>query len=349
MKLLGAYYKQWLTGEHLLRQQGCEDVHRVYIYADTEQRTLETGQALGESLLPGCSVTVHSAPPGSHDPLFNPIEAGIAKPDWEIAAQAVRQRLGDPPSHILELRRAAFESLEFVLAGAGTPEKRIEPPEAISVSVTRKGVQLNEPWSVASTLSEDLLLEYAEGMQGKEFGWGRLDTNSLFRVLELHAVYADLMRRTPYLARIRGANLLDHVLRSMQQAVTGEAVPGALDRPGNAVLIVAGHDTNLSNLSGMLGLSWRLPGYQPDDTPPGGALIFSLWKGANTGYFVRGQYLAQTLEQMRSAAALSLAAPPAKQDVTVAGCESATVSHGCSWSTFVKSLQRAMDNRLTSM
>jgi 4-phytase/acid phosphatase len=136
----------------------------------------------------------------------------------------------------------------------------------------------------------------------------------------------------------------------MQQAVTGEAVPGALDRPGNAVLIVSGHDTNLSNLSGMLGLSWHLPGYQPDDTPPGGALIFSLWKWADTaGYFVRGQYLAPTLEQMRSAAALTLAAPPAKQDVTVAGCESATVSHGCSWSTFVKSLQRSMDNRLTSM
>jgi 4-phytase/acid phosphatase len=40
--------------------------------------------------------------------------------------------------------------------------------------------------------------------------------------------------------------------------------------------MLCGHDTNLSNLSGMLGLSLKLPGYQPDDTPPGGALVFSL-------------------------------------------------------------------------
>jgi len=340
MKLLGAYYRQWLTREGLLRHQGCGDVSRVYIYADTDQRTLETGRALAETLLPGCSVTVHSAPPGSRDPLFNAIEAGLAKPDWEIAAQAVRQRLGDPPTHVLELHRAAFETLESVLAGGGAPEKRVVPPEEVSVSVAGKGVQLNEPWSIASTLSENLLLEYAEGMQGKDLGWGRLDANKLSRVLELHAVYADLMRRTPYLARVRGSNLLEHVLRSMEQAATGKEVPGALDPPGTGVLIVSGHDTNLSNLSGMLGLSWHLPGYQPDDTPPGGALIFSLWqRRGGAAYFVRAQYLAQTLEQMRSATPLTLAAPPAKEDVTVKGCESATANFGCPWNTFVKALQ----------
>jgi 4-phytase/acid phosphatase len=350
MKLLGAYYRQWLAGEGLLRQRGCGDVSRVYIYADKEQRTLETGRALAESLLPGCSVTVHSAPLGNRDPLFNPIEAGVVKADWETAAQAVRQRLGDPPSHIFELHRAAFETLEFVLAGGGAPEKRVEPPDEISVSVTGKGIELNEPWSVASTLSENLLLEYAEGIQGRDLGWGRLDSNSLFKVLELHAVYADLMRRTPDLARARGSILLDHVLRSMEQAATRKGVQGALDPPGTGVLIVSGHDTNLSNLAGMLGLSWRLPGYQPDDTPPGGALIFSLWQGrGEEEYFARVEYLAPTLVQMRSAAPFTLAAPPAKEDLTVAGCESAKVNLGCPWGTFVKALQKAIDGRPTLM
>src|SRR5450755_634837 len=61
---------------------------------------------------------------------------------------------------------------------------------------------------------------------------------------------------------------VDHRLEAL-----GKRVPGALGRPGDALLILVGHDTNLSNLSGMLHLSWHLPGYQPDDTPPGGALI----------------------------------------------------------------------------
>ena len=347
MKLLGAYYRQWLTGERLLGQQGCEDAGRVYVYADTEQRTLETGRALAETLLPGCAVTVHSQSPGGKDSLFDPLEAGTTRPDWETAAQAVRERLADPSGRFRDLDRGAFETLEFVLAGKRrAPEKQIEPPAEIGVSVAGRGIRLNEPWSVASTLSENLLLEYVEGMQGKDLGWGRLDANTLFRVLELHAVYADLMRRTPYLARLRGSNLLDHILRSMEQAATGKAVPGALDSPGNAVLIVSGHDTNLSNLSGMLGLSWHLPGYQPDDTPPGGALVFSLWRRPDSGeYSVRLQYIAQTLEQMRNAAPLTMAAPPAMEDVAVTGCESRTVNPGCSWDKFVKLIQKAIEPR----
>ncbi len=350
MKLMGAYYGEWLSSEHLLSQQGCGDAGRIYIHADKDQRTIETGRALGEALLPGCAVPFSSAPEGSHDPLFSPSAAGTAKPDWEIAAQAVRARLGNNPQHFLDLHRAAFEALEHVLAGGGTPKKLIEPPEEISVSVTNKGIELSEPLGLASTLSEDLSLEYADGMQSKDLGWGRLDADNLLRILDLHAAFADLTRRTVYLARARGSNLLDHVLLSMEQAATGKEVPGALDRPGAALLILVGHDTNLSNLSGMLGISWHLPGYQPDDTPPGGALIFSLWQQPDTGqYFARTQYLAQTLQQMRDATPLTTAAPPAKDEVAVEGCESAAANLGCPWESFAKAVQRAIDNRFVSM
>jgi len=349
MQLMGTYYHEWLSREHLLQLQGCGDVGRIYIHADTDQRTIETGHALAETLLPGCTVDVHSVTEGGKDPLFDPIEAGIAKPDGEIAARAVRERLGDNPKQFIELHRAAFQALQVVLAGGGAPKKPIEPPQEITVTATEKSVKLNEPWNLASTLSEDLLLEYTDGMQGKDLGWGRLDANTLLRVLDLHAVSSDLTRRTRYLAQARGSNLLDHVLRSMEQAETGKAVPGALGPLGTAVLIVSGHDTNLANLSGMLGLTWRLPGYQPDDTPPGGALIFSLWQQPDTGhYVVRTQYLAQTLEQMRNATPLTLAAPPAKQDVTVEGCEFATASLGCTWETFEKSLEKAIDRRFVA-
>jgi len=61
------------------------------------------------------------------------------------------------------------------------------------------------------------------------------------------------------------------------------------------------------------------------------------------------QYVAQTLQQMRNATPLTMAAPPAKEDVAVAGCESATASIGCPWETFAKSLQKAIDHRFVSM
>ena len=73
----------------------------------------------------------------------------------------MRQRISDPSGRFRDLHRAAFETLEFVLAGErGAPQKRMDPPDEISVSVTGKGIGLNEPWNVASTLGEDLLLEY---------------------------------------------------------------------------------------------------------------------------------------------------------------------------------------------
>jgi hypothetical protein len=58
---------------------------------------------------------------------------------------------------------------------------------------------------------------------------------------------------------------------------------GAIGQQGSRVLVISGHDTNLSNMSGLLQLSWRLPGYQPDDTPPGGALVFSLSDSLTNG------------------------------------------------------------------
>jgi len=100
----------------------------------------------------------------------------------------------------------------------------------------------------------------------------------------------------------------------------------------------------------MLGISRRLPGYQADDTPPGGALVFSIWQEPGAAkYVVRSQYLAQTLEQMRGATPLSLSAPPAEEDLSIPGCESATVTVGCSWDIFPKVIERAIDPRFVSM
>jgi 4-phytase/acid phosphatase len=218
------------------------------------------------------------------------------------------------------------------------PKRLIEPPEQIAPLAQGKNVELQGPFAAASTFSENLLLEYAEGMQGSRLGWGRLTKERLYNVLELHRVYADLMRRTPYLAGERGSNLLAHVLASLKQAVSGTGAPGAIGPPGSALLILLGHDTNLSNLSWMLNLSWNLPGYQSDETPPGAALIFSLWRDPASGQMsVRARYLAATLDQMRAADVLTLTHPPPSQSLSLPGCAAT-----CSWQDFEHAVRRAI-------
>jgi 4-phytase/acid phosphatase len=185
------------------------------------------------------------------------------------------------------------------------------------------GISKSLPFPVAATLGEDLQLEYADGMEGKNLGWGRLTKDNLFKILEIHSTYSGLLARTPSVAKA-GLSLLEHVRHSLEQAASGGAVKGAMGKPGDLLLVISGHDKNLSDLAGLLGLSWALPGYQPDDTPPGGALIFSLWQDEDGRQTVRIRYVAQSLDQMRNLEA----GAPESQEVAMPGC------NPCTWSTF---------------
>lgn len=346
IRLMGAYYREWLTAEHLIDPRGCSDAGRIHIVADTSQRTLETGRAFAQSLMPGCGLSIASQSEDRKDPLFS----GSGTPEPGVSLSAIRDRMGSDPQKLLAGYRAALDSLQFILTGGRSVPKRLwEPPLEIGVSLSNKTVELAGPLTVSSTLSEDLLLEYANGFERAELGWGRLTRENLLEVLSLHAVYADLMRRTPYLARSRGSNLLDHVLLSMTQAALGKPVQGALGGVGDALLVLSGHDTNLSNLSGMLGLSWHLPGYQPDDTPPGGALIFSLWHNDAGVDFVTARYVAQSPDQMHNADRVTQAAPPLSQEVIIPGCKAASGSAGCSWSSFELALEKAIDSAFVAI
>ncbi|MGQ7113733.1 histidine-type phosphatase, partial [Escherichia sp. TWPC-MK] len=66
-----------------------------------------------------------------------------------------------------------------------------------------------------------------------------------------------------------------------------------------SVLFIAGHDTNLANLGGALELNWTLPG-QPDNTPPGGELVFERWRRlSDNSQWIQVSLVFQTLQLMR--------------------------------------------------
>jgi 4-phytase/acid phosphatase len=206
----------------------------------------------------------------------------------------------------------------------------------VSVQATSDGLSdIRGPLRTGSTLAENLFLEYAEGMTGKDLGWGRLDASSVHEVMAIHTAYSDLARRTPYLAGLQGSNLLHHILPSLEQAVSGKPVAGALGSAGDHVLILAGHDTNISHLSGLLNLSWLLPGYQRDDTPPGGSLVFRLWRERDSKtYSIELLYIAQTLDQIRNASPLDRNSPSAIAPVFLPGCKQTGAQPDCEWENF---------------
>ncbi len=349
MTLFGAYDREFYGKAGLLSVNGCSDASHVAILADSDQRTRDTGKALAAGLMPGCEVQVRTQTEGTPDPLFHSLDAGVGHPDKMLATAAVSGRIGGEPSGLTEAYRPQLEALEGVLLGceltsscpaANTPAPAnlLDVPSSIAPGKADHLVDLRGPLATAATMSENLLLEYAEGMA--QVGWGRVDLSKLRELMQLHTASADIERRTPYLARVQASNLLAHILDSMQQAVSNQPVAGALVKPGDRLLILVGHDTNLANISGDLGLSWLIDGRR-DDTPPGGALIFELWESAKSEYSVRTYYTAQTLDQMRNATPLSLASPPERVTVFVPGCSQADAS--CMWSDFSRTIRSAID------
>ena len=355
MKLFGAYDRAYLARAELLSPTGCSDAGQVYFWADTGERTLETGRALATGMFPGCPVEVHSLPQGQHDPLFSPFEAGIKPPDRRLAAAAVSGRIGANPRALEELFRPELESLERVLLGcktespcpprgAAVKKSLFEEPTALGPGEGDHLAELSGPIKTGAAFSEDFLLEYLDGMTGNQLGWGRINESNIREMLSLHAVHADLMRRTPTIARAQASNLLSHVLKAMEQAVAGRGVPGALGQPGDRAMVIVGHDTNISNVAGALGLSWLIEGYQRDDTPPGGALVFELWREPASGFYtVRAYYTSQTLEQMRTARPLTLESPPARAPVFLPGSSAADEGMACGWEAFRRTMEGAID------
>ena len=350
MELFGAYDRMKLVKQGLMKTNGCEDATHITIHADSDQRTRETGRALAAGLLPGCPVAVQALPEGAVDPLFHDTPAGIDHPDHELATAALRGRMGGDPNNLTDTYRPQIAALDQILATCGTPAAReakrislLEVPAKLAPGTGDKLAELRGPLSMASTLTENLLLEYTQGMDALNVGWGCVDGAKLRSLVELHTAAADFAQRTTVIARAQGSNLLDHVLRALEQVATGKPVAGAPSTQGDRALFLVGHDTNLANIAGMLNLTWIVD-RRRDDTPPGGALIFELWEARSTGnYFVQTWYTAQTLEQMRSASILTLSNPPQGVHLYVPGCSKTDLS--CPWPAFRKNLKQAVDLR----
>jgi len=95
--------------------------------------------------------------------------------------------------------------------------------------------------------------------------------------------------------------------------------------------------------AGILRISWLLDGYQREDTPPGGALVFELWEKGEGEWAVRTYYLAQSLVQMRKAMPLTLESPPLKSPIFIPGCSTADQKMTCSWKAFQRTVESAID------
>src|SRR5208283_1306233 len=345
--LMGDYYRARLTAAGALSGDPAVDGPRVFVRADNDQRTIETGRILGKALVRVGEPDVHALGEGMADPLFRPLRARVGHPDAALAVAAVLGRVGGDPSRVDRAYAAQLAELKAILFGpAGAPQgpSPFNAPAGVVPGGWDHLVTLKGPIYAASQCTESLLLEYTDGMPASDVGWGRADSRALADVLPLHELYFDLTQRTFYIAQAGGSNLASHIVDTLEQAALGQSVPGAIGPPEERVVILAGHDTNIANIGGMFGMDWWIPGTPANATLPGGALVFELRRhaGQQNSFYVRVSYVAQTLEQMREASTLSLESPPARSAVFVPGCGGSGPEFDAPLASFVRVARRVI-------
>ena len=349
-KLLGAYYRDYYAAQGLLSADACPRPGEVFAWADVDQRTRATAAALLEGMFPGCNLEPGYRSGAKVDPLFHPARAGICPIDPSRARQSVLDRIGGSFAGVMSTYQGELAAMQSVLKCCGPALCRASAATApcglgdLSTSIvgTDEGLRLSGPIAIGSTAAEVFLLEYAQGFPPNEVAWGRASTPDAMRpLLRLHTLQFDLMQRTPYLAARQGSALVQRILATMRNAIDRSA--GASQANGRKLTLLVGHDTNLANIGGLLGMRWSLPSYLPDQTPPAGALHFELLRHRETsGYAVRVRYITQTLDQMRELAPLDRAHPPEQATAVIAGCP-ASNDGACSWNAFDALASKAID------
>ncbi len=355
--ILGSYLHLWLKQEGLLTGNDSADAKFVYFRANNTPLITITAQAFWTGMLPAAGPPNVNVVSTGSDPLFDPLGAGVALLNYQMAVAAVNGRLGSNPQALATAYAPELALTRSVLLGYPASQIPARPapanvtdvtdftayPITVAAGSTTAPVKLGGLELVAAAI-DPFVMEYTDGLPMADVGWGQLTSGGVSQIFRLYDLLLDLEYRTPYLAQVQSSNVASHIVRSLVQTATGNAMPGALAAPSTKVVVLIASNTNISGLAGLLNLDWLLPSYQPDVSALSGVLMFELRQSQGTGeYIVRTSYVAQTMDQLRNQTALTLDAPPASAPVFVPGCSIDNATFDCPLEKFVRVATELID------
>jgi 4-phytase / acid phosphatase len=335
MRALGTSYRQRLIAEGVL-PQACPAQAELDVIGDSTPRNRASAAALVAGLAPDCGLAFRGLPSEVNNPLFHYREDGDSEPDAQAPA------LSSPPSALVELQRVLLgcnDTACLTSAQASGKKLLLDPEKAGDAQAIAKAMKS------AGSLSENLMLGYAQGMPLADVAWGRADAAVIGRLITLHNAEFNASKKSQPAASRAGSNLMAHILATLESAAgrnnAGLTIGGLnigdvepLTPSSTRVLFLVGHDTNLANIAGVLGVSWH-DASRPDDYPPGGALVFDLVE--NNGHFsVRTRTLMPTLDALRDNRFDTLVGKP----VAMSGCKKPSA---CTLDEFVKQVGKNLD------
>jgi 4-phytase/acid phosphatase len=348
LRLVGAYYRARYS--ILLPNSGCGG-DTIYAEPNNAQRTVASAKAIVEGMGSDCQTQFHVKPGGQVNPLFGP--GAIAdQPDRAKLANAIQGRLGAHLDWWTRAFNVPLEEMRHVLLDCDGPDcdkskkSLVTAPATVAAAFGRGLVDIDGPVAMGADFAEHFLLQYTEGFPMEKVGWGRVSRAELDRLMEMNTRYHDFVLRTPYYAQIAASDLAFRIKATLQQAAEKHAMPGALGSPQQRFILLAGHDSNLTWLGGLLRMDWLLPDQTLNATTPGSAIVFELHQNRGNGeYSVRALFISQTLDQIRYLKPLAGAELPAVAPIFIPGCSGAAADYSCPVEAFSQAIDAAIDKR----
>ena len=307
LQLMGDFIRHYyapFSGLGGAEKQVCPHTSSLFVWADAaDTRTRQTGDILAQSMSGGCVSQAHSLAPGQKDPLFNALASGHAYADQHnISAilQAVYRH--DEAGALPQDVREAEETLQklFDPEGCGhTPAICFTAPARLT---WKKGApHASGGLALSATVSENLLLEYAQGLPATVSLPASSSDDSQIALLNIvlpaHNYQSETIRRMPPLAARRGQFLVSAILALLDNKVPPSPAEAVFPQDAK-VVVFAGHDTTLDMLSALFGLDWSFKD-QPDPTAPDTVLGFELWQMPDGKNQVKFVIFHQSLKQLR--------------------------------------------------
>lgn len=355
--LLGAYFRSYLLKEGVLTGNNEKDAAHSYFRSNSIERSYETAAAFQGALIPDSTQAVHSFPINDFDPVFDPLITHVAQVDPARAVTEVNA-LYNSGAALASAYSGEYSLIRSVLFDypLGTQPPPDTPAGLVDVTALPITLTANTPpyytgavinvggLIAAQNALDPFVMQYADGFALDQVAWGRLTLDQLSQETRVADLIANIELRSSYLDQVQSSNAASHILRTMNQAVTGSTLRGAFGNAASKVVVAISSDTYVAGLAGLLNLHWQLPGYQPDFCAPGGALVFELRQVNKTKkLIVRVFYTAQTFDQLRNLRPLTLDQPPATLQLLVPGGSQSAANLDVDYTVFKRLLTNAID------
>ena len=327
----GHYFSEWLVDNKLLTENTCPSENEVYIYTNSLQRTIATGQYFTVGAFPGCIVPIiHKEKLGTMDPVFFPVISDD-NPEFKQAAitsinqtahakgiEGLNQKLNNTYQDLSNI-------INYTQSTNCLADKQCDFTDLPTKIIIEKGKEpgITGPLRTGTSIADAFILQYYEGAPLQDIAWGKIKNNKQFeQLVAIKEYYNTVLFGSPVIAKQVAANLINYINQTFSE------------KNHTKFTFLVGHDSNVASLFSALKIkSYTLPD-QFETTPIGGKIVFQKWRDNHSGEaLMKIEYFYQSTDQIRNLTQLNRNNPPHKVTLAMENCPTNTMGF-CSFSTF---------------